>query len=265
VSDETYLTWESRTGALFETPRPSTAPLVIDSFLLDEGRVRALDRHLGRFTASCSEVGGADPDMVRPFLREVISALPRTGRWFPRVEQHSEAPERLACWIRPAPPRSDTAKLWSDGHVVRRRAPRVKGPDLTVLDGLRAKARAAGCDDALIVDDDGSVLEGAAHSVLWWRDDVLVLPPNDRPVLPGITKSLLAELVVDHGGAIRYESVRPEALPGRETWLVNALHGIRTVSCYEPGVIVAQQAPRAERWQNLLERLGSPIELTTLP
>ena len=56
---------------------------VIDSWLVDDGRVRGFGLHAQRFGAACSRLSGPETD---GFLRAVAESLPARGRWFPRVE-----------------------------------------------------------------------------------------------------------------------------------------------------------------------------------
>jgi branched-subunit amino acid aminotransferase/4-amino-4-deoxychorismate lyase len=56
------------------------------------------------------------------------------------------------------------------------------------------RARAAGCDDALLVDADaGLVLEGPVWSFGWLEGDALVFPPLELGVLDSLTRRLARE------------------------------------------------------------------------
>ena len=76
-----------------------TELLAADSWLVVDGRVRALDRHWARFSAACAE-HGVD---TQAFRADVERAVPAEGRWFPRVELRADG--ELAVRVRPAPPR----------------------------------------------------------------------------------------------------------------------------------------------------------------
>ena len=58
---------------------------VADSWLVEDGRVRAVDRHWARFSAACGE-HGVTPEALTAFRADVERAVPTHGRWFPRVE-----------------------------------------------------------------------------------------------------------------------------------------------------------------------------------
>jgi branched-subunit amino acid aminotransferase/4-amino-4-deoxychorismate lyase len=229
-----------------------TALLAADSWLVVDGRVRALERHWARFSTTCSE-HGVEPEALAAFRARVERALPARGRWFPRVELRADA--ELAVRVRPAPPREPTVVAWLADVPDPRRAPRRKGPDLERLAALRALAAAHGAGEALLADADGRLLEGAFTSLLWWEADTLWAVPDDAPILPGITRALLIELARGRGTPVTQRRPAPHELAGRETWLVSALHGIRAVTQWAEGGPVAGDAPRAAAWQRLLEEL----------
>lgn len=55
-------------------------------------------------------------------------------------------------------------------------------------------ARARGADDALLLSDEGLVLEGPTFSIGWCRDDLLYTPSLDLGILPSITRAVVLEL-----------------------------------------------------------------------
>jgi branched-subunit amino acid aminotransferase/4-amino-4-deoxychorismate lyase len=221
-----------------------TELLAADSWLVVDGRVRAVERHWARFSAACAE-HGVD---TQAFRADVERAVPVQGRWFPRVELRADG--ELAVRVRPAPPREPTVAAWIADVPDPRRAPRRKGPDLEPLAALRDRAAAHGAGEAVLADGDGRLLEGAYTSLLWWEGETLCAVPDEAPILPGITRGLLIELA----GTVELRRPAPGSLAGRETWLVSALHGIRAVTRWvggpEPG-----EAPRAATWQRRLESL----------
>jgi branched-subunit amino acid aminotransferase/4-amino-4-deoxychorismate lyase len=231
---------------------------VAESWLVDEGRARGLERHWARFTHGCAEAGlhaGAPRAAVE-------HALPVTGRWFPRVELRADGELRLA--VRPAPPRQpEVVARVADGPDPRR-APRRKGPDLERLAALRADAARRGAGEALLADGDGRLLEGAYTSLLWWEDETLWAVPDDAPILDGVTRGLLLGLARDEGVDVRYRRPAPAELDGREVWLTSALHGIRAVTRWVDDAdggrpVVAGGGRRAATWQERLEALAAPV------
>ena len=72
-------------------------------------------------------------------------------------------------------------------------------------------AGAAGCDDALLVDQDGYVLETSVANVFVRINDRLVTPPLDGRILPGIWRQVLIEEGVLER-RVRLEEARDAAL-----------------------------------------------------
>jgi branched-subunit amino acid aminotransferase/4-amino-4-deoxychorismate lyase len=227
-----------------------TALLAADSWVVDDGRARAVERHWARFCAACREHGVA-PEALAAFQARVEDARPPRGRWFPRVELRADG--ELAVQVRPAPPRAPTVVAWIADVPDPRREPRRKGPDLERLAALRERAAAHGAGEAVLSDADGRLLEGAFTSLLWWEGETLCVVPDDAPVFPGVTRGLLVELAREQGTPVAQRRPAPRELAGRETWLVSALHGIRAVTRWAAGGPAAGAAPRAASWQRLLD------------
>ncbi|MFJ4516884.1 aminotransferase class IV [Streptomyces sp. NPDC088816] len=238
---------------------------VIDSWLVDEGRVRGLDRHAERFGTACDQLSGPGAEQTNRFMRAVAESLPARGRWFPRVELVEIGSEtRLRMWLRPAPPRTATVRLWTAAGPDRRRVPGVKGADLDHLASLRAAAAAAGADEALLVSPEGHVLEGASTSIVWWRGDTLCGPPPGPGLLSGVTRALLGELADTAGHQVVTEQATAPDLADVPVWTLNALHGIRQVT-EGLGRFQDTDAAAAERWQSRLAALAVAVGASPIP
>ncbi|WP_200308968.1 aminotransferase class IV [Streptomyces adelaidensis] len=255
--------WDADGG--WSTADAGGTVLVIDSWFVDEGRVRGLDRHAERFGAACDRFSGPGAVRTNRFLRAVAESLPARGRWFPRVELvETESETRQRLWLRPAPPRTATVRLWAAAGPDRRRLPAVKGADLDHLASLRAAAAAAGADEALLVSAEGHVVEGASTSIVWWRGDTLCGPPPGPGLLPGITRALLGELARTAGHQVVTEQATAPDLAGVPVWTLNALHGIRPVT-EGLGRFQDTDAAAAERWQSRLAELAVPADARLIP
>ncbi|HET9253623.1 MAG TPA: aminotransferase class IV, partial [Pseudonocardiaceae bacterium] len=232
---------------------------VMDSWLVENGRMRALSAHIRRFRTACTRMA-VPGEQSTEFVHASVRRIPASGRWFPRVELVlTQGTPQFQLWIRPAPPRGDTVRLWISTEPDQRVHPSVKGADLDYLVALRRSAAAAGADEALILSPDGRVREGASTSVLWWRDDVLCAPPETSAVLPGVTRAVLLGLAAERGIRVEIEEPKPHDLAGLEVWAVNALHGIRSVRGWAGTPIDAGPAYRARRWNSRLDRLAVPV------
>jgi branched-subunit amino acid aminotransferase/4-amino-4-deoxychorismate lyase len=232
-----------------------TALRAADSWLVVDGRMRAVERHWTRFSAACSEHGVA-PEALATFRARVEPAVPTHGRWFPRIELREDG--ELAVVVRPAPPHEPTVVAWIADVPDPRRSPRRKGPDIDRLAALRERAATHGAGEAVLADAGGRLLEGAFTSLLWWEGETLCAVPDDAPILPGITRALLIELAGARGTPVARRRPAPEELVDRETWLVSAVHGIRTVTRWAGGGTPARAAPRSATWQRLLDDLAVP-------
>lgn len=229
--------------------------LAVDSWLVADGAVRGYDLHWARFGGWCRELGY--PELGR-FRAAVTAALPRSARWFPRVEAvaASGSPE-LQLRLRPAQPLVREAPVIVGEPGDPRVRPRWKGPDLELLLALRARAVAAGAGELLVCDDEGRLVEGAFTSLLWWEDGALWTTP-DELTLPGVTRALLLAIAHARGVRLGVRSPLPAELLGCETWLVNAAHGICVVTAWDG--VAAAPAPRAARWQAALDLAARPLD-----
>lgn len=250
--------------AAFSAVEDNSPLLAADSFLVASGRVRGWERHWERF-AHAGRRHGIEPRRLEAFRCAVAQLLPTAGRWFPRVELVAmpEATGELRVRIRPAPALMREAVAWTMPVPDPRRTPQVKGPDLALLGTWRSRARELGADEAMVVDDDGCLLEGAYSSLLWWEDDVLCALPDEAPILPGVTRALLLGLARVRGTPVRFRRPFPDELAGRETWLVSALHGICRVRDWAGVDRPAGAATRAVEWRWLLDSTAATVPRTS--
>ncbi len=227
-------------GTWVDGTPPAEAPLVVDSWLVEGGAVRGLDRHFGRFRAAATGTAGVPAAAVDDFLAAVPARLPDRGSWFPRVEAWPG--QRLALWVRPAPRRAATTRLWVPPEPDPRRLPGVKGPDLGALAALRERAIHAGADDAVLWAPGGTALESAHAALLWWQDGALCRPIG--PALPSVTVTLVEDIARQHGIPLRRGPCAVDELPDRPAWTANALHGLRQVE----GPSLPEYAGRPFAW-----------------
>ncbi|MFS8204059.1 aminotransferase class IV [Streptomyces sp. CWNU-52B] len=235
-----------------------TQLLVADSWLVRDGRVRGLDRHRERFLRACGDCGGPTLQQLTDFWQDMTAALPRTGFWFPRVELVAGSLQ-LRLLLRHAPPLTSEIRVWAAGQPDPRTVPRRKGPDLDTLARVRQRASGQGAGEAVLISPSGVVLEGAVSSVLWWEDDTLCLPPPHLPVLAGVTTGLVQERASRDGVRLAHRERTLDELAGREVWLVNALHGLRSVVGWEGRAMEVGAASRAPEWREWLEGLSEPL------
>ncbi len=212
-------------GALFETLR------------VYAGRPFAWQQHMERLVLSAAELGfpvPPAPSKLREAVDQVLAVekladavvritvtrgIPggrptRTGAW---VEAESLG-ERLWASTRR---RDEHDSVPAGGRAILSRTPftpgrlgRHKTTSRLVYDLAREEARAAGADEALLVSPAGEVLEGAASNLFVVRPDgVLVTPPLESDVLPGVTRACVLALARELGieaceGVVALETLR---------------------------------------------------------
>lgn len=236
------------------TGAPEIPLYVADSFLLNDGKVVAYQRHLGRFAASAEFQG-----LVRPlddFLSAVTAALPRTGKLFPRIDLTERG--ELELHIRPAPALHETIVLATASHDPRVE-PTIKGPDIPALNALRAEAQAQGADDAVIVDAQGRIVDGSTTCLIWFAEGGLHLPPSEALRVNSVSVAVARELAAKGGFIVTETWATPADLEGVELYALNALHGIRSVVSWVNGPSLRVNQERLAHWRQQYDLLAEEL------
>ncbi|HET7624365.1 MAG TPA: aminotransferase class IV [Verrucomicrobiae bacterium] len=76
----------------------------------------------------------------------------------------------------------------------------------------RAEADSASADEALLLNTDGFVVEGASSNLFWIEHDSICTPPLASGVLPGVTRAVVVEICESLGMEIRECNVSAELL-----------------------------------------------------
>lgn len=91
--------------------------------------------------------------------------------------------------------------------------PRAKICGLYVNSSLaRAEAAAAGADEAIFLNEDGSVCEGSGENIFIVRDGTLVTPPVSANILEGVTRACVIALAKEEGIAVLERTVNRSEL-----------------------------------------------------
>lgn len=80
----------------------------------------------------------------------------------------------------------------------------------------RSEAEAFGADEAVLLNTNGHLVEGASSNLLWVCDDAVCTSPLSGGVLPGVTREVVAELCGKSGLAFREVSIKPKELLNAE-------------------------------------------------
>jgi len=230
--NEQVFRFENGSLSLVSDPTGEASLAVADSWLVDEGRSLGASAHFERFSQWVRESSAVSDTEIAAFIQAVRNKIPVEGKWFPRLELHSEAvaSNQLFLRLRESPELQKTIALWTYPEPDPRTNPMIKGPDLSLCQQMRRKAAIHGAGEAVILNRAGYVAEGALSSLVWWRGDVLCAPGDDIAWLPSITRDFVLATAGQMGKKIRLESVSPADLVGLEIWALSSLHGIRVVT-----------------------------------
>lgn len=95
-------------------------------------------------------------------------------------------------------------------------------------------ARQEGLDEALLLDPEGRVLEGASSNLFLIKDNGLFTPPVEQGCVDGVMRKLLIELAVEIGMELFTESLGvDDLLRADEVLLCNAVQGILPVHHFQ--------------------------------
>ncbi len=174
------------------------------------GRVFRLQQHLDRLCAGAAKLGFAEPDRAR-LARAVAEALAASGLADASVRLTltpgiSGSSPTLVALVRPLslpPPERYTAGCAAVSVPAAQAgdAPLRRLKSLNFLDKLLAQRAAAekGAHEAILVDPDRCVVEGAMRNVFAAIGGELVTPPLSRGFLPGITRGAVLEIAREEG------------------------------------------------------------------
>jgi branched-subunit amino acid aminotransferase/4-amino-4-deoxychorismate lyase len=175
------------------------------SFRVERDGVRGYSRHLARLAGDSARLFGrsGSTERIRTLVADYLSHRERPllvrvtvfCRDFSLATPQQSAPTDVLVTSRevsapPAPLRLRTV-------CMRRELPTVKHTGLAGQLRARADARETGADDALFVDDDGHVTEGATWNIGFFDGETLSWP--DRPQLDGVSKQVLSKALAAQG------------------------------------------------------------------
>ncbi|MFB6071817.1 MAG: aminotransferase class IV [Halobacterium sp.] len=150
---------------------------------------------------------------VDPGVVVVVEPLPRGGVHGERV------------WDDPATARTVGVQAVPDASI-----PAVAKTH-NYLDGVLARIDAGDADEALLVDGDGFVTEGASSNAFFVDDGVLHTPSLDLDVLPGITRWAVLELADELGVPVEEGHFEPaDFYAADEAFFTNTTWEVRPVA-----------------------------------
>nr|WP_311208665.1 MULTISPECIES: chorismate-binding protein [unclassified Aeromicrobium] len=205
---------------------------VFTTLLVRDGRAVDVEAHLARLDASVRSVYGTT---VREGLDDAVARRAATlgaGRHRLRIEAVPAEPERVG--EDPVPvgvrlvdaPLVEAPATWRLSPVV---VPGGWGADKWVDRGpldLSAVPSLDASDDVLVLDVDGSVLEGGRTNVFCVLDDGVHTPPLDGRVLPGTQRARVVDALLAAGVPLHQRRLTTTDLAAAsEVFVTNALRG----------------------------------------
>jgi branched-chain amino acid aminotransferase len=112
------------------------------------------------------------------------------------------------------------------------------------------RARAAGYDEALLVRDDGVVLEGPTCSIFWVRDGRLQTPGLETGILASITRRVIMESLLVEEGSFSLEQI----IGAEEAFLASTARLAQPVSAIGEAALPAVPGPQTMLAQEAIER-----------
>jgi branched-chain amino acid aminotransferase len=201
---------------------------VFETALALDGRIPAMDLHLGRLADSCREAMVPLPegrlDTIADEMRDVAGRV--AGRARVRVTLSGSglrvvAAEPVSLERFGAPVRAKTGPFAAD--------PFLSG---AVKHGSRAgwvtAVQRAGVDEVLLVDAAGRFTEGTTSGILAVIDGVVWTAPSDGRILPSTTVSRLKDLAVAAGIPV-VEQGAPAEGPWDALYIASATRGLAPV------------------------------------
>jgi para-aminobenzoate synthetase/4-amino-4-deoxychorismate lyase len=215
------------TAFRLDGPLPDPAAGVFETTLVVDGRPLSLDAHFARLEASLDELYG---DPLPPSARDLITdaaAGIELGRSRLTVLPGGEASARAvpvdAALVFPAFEAGvELAPVLVPGGIGAH-----KWADRRLLERAETELAPA---VPLVVDTDGEPLEGSRGSLFLVSGGIVITPPADGRLLPGITRAQAIEVARALGLEVRERSVdAAELAAADEVFLTGAVRGVEPV------------------------------------
>ena len=196
------------------------------------GGVALLDRHLARLAASATFFGFAfDEDAVRARLDAAAAALPDRPH---RLRLLLSASGRAAVEATPLDPVDRMRRVVLHPEPVEAGGPfwRHKTTRRAHYEAPYRQARAAGFDEAILLDREGQVVEGTRTTVWVARGGRLLTPPLSAGGLPGVMRAHLLATIPE---AAEAPLTAADLRAADAVFVSNAVRGLSRVEVEAPG------------------------------
>jgi branched-chain amino acid aminotransferase/4-amino-4-deoxychorismate lyase len=245
---------------------------LFETLLADRGVLEDFDRHIRRMAAGCVVLGIEPPDEAAA-LAAAQAAIGQAGFSEARaavrltltagagrgLDRPLLTASRLIAQAGPAPVWQGPVSLATVGVRRNQGSPASRLKALSYLDNIlaRREARAAGAEEALMLNGRGEIACAAAANVFWTAGGKLYTPALDCGVLDGIVRGRVIERARALGVEVIEIAAPPDALALSEgAFLTNSLIGLRPVASLDGRAL--PQSP-------LVEALSSPDRGSAAP
>jgi branched-chain amino acid aminotransferase len=222
VYDGAVFEWQAHADRLRET----CSALQLDHGMSDEALSRRIDETLAANSLDEASVrlsitrgvqpGKLTPDPeIDPTVVVTVSPLPRGGR------------DGEPVYDGPATLQTVKTKRVPDAALP------ASAKTHNYLNGIlaRLELRVSDADEAIMLDTDGHVAEGATSNLFFVRDNALRTPSLDGSVLPGITRRVVLEIAESEGIPVEEGQYTPDEIRNAdEVLLTNSTWEIRPVA-----------------------------------
>lgn len=188
---------------------------LLETVRIIDGKAPLWPLHMQRLRRSAEALGIPVPDLEPPSGGE--DRVLRYEIGLDRVEiseREVGSTTPLALYTSPAPhrgyPHKTSSRAW--------------------LEAARLSAGSFEADDALLLDEQGKVVEATIWAIGWWDGEVLVFPPLALGGLPSVARARLAETV---RGGVREGALSRSALTGFSLLACNAARGVVPVAAID--------------------------------
>lgn len=239
---------------------------VYDALLLHRGIPIAIERHASRLTDGANRLGLRCPET--PALTEAVAAVSRAcalteariritltaGAWQGPIAP-ADVPQVCLITAQPITPAKPQAAILTSPWRRNERSPLAGIKFTACAENILAQraALAAGADEALFLNTQDRLCEGAFSNVFHVRNGTVLTPPLSAGCLPGVTREIVLALCRENSIPAREEELFPHDVPD-EIFLTSSIRGIQPVSRRDdhsfpaPGEITARLMAHYAAW-----------------
>jgi branched-subunit amino acid aminotransferase/4-amino-4-deoxychorismate lyase len=227
---------------------PAGSQGIFETVLLAQGRPVFFAEHLGRFAAGCAHFGLRQAPGAEALRTAAEDLVRRAGLSYGVL--------RWAAWVTPGgeeswslrlePPRPAMLKSAWIAAVSERRLPPQGMESLckhlgrTIWREALAAGRAAGCDEVVLADAAGRVVEGAITNIFCREGDRWLTPSLACHPLPGIARAKLLDLARELGDPVEETELTLARLrAAEEVFVTNSLISLRPVAALDRRILPA--------------------------